>query len=73
MEIRKEVKTIEVDFKCPKCSGFLRPNNTILSVFPPVFPHICNNPDCDYMESFRIQYPYIEYITVDCFNETKNV
>jgi hypothetical protein len=35
MEIRKEVKTIEVDFKCPKCSGFLRPDNTVLTVFPP--------------------------------------
>jgi len=66
METRKEVKTIEVDFSCPKCNkGFLRPTNVVLSIYPPSFPHVCNNNECGYNENFGVHYPYIEYISVD--------
>jgi hypothetical protein len=65
MEEQSEVKTIQVDFKCPKCdSGYLRPNGRCLLTHPPKFPHDCNNPNCDYSESFSDkQYPYIDYKT----------
>ncbi len=61
METRKEVKQVQVDYRCPKCkNGYLRPTGTVLNSNPPQFPHKCNN--CDYMETFRDkQYPYIDY------------
>jgi len=63
MEQRIEVKTIQVDFKCPKCiSGFLRPTGMVLSTYPPQYPHKCNNPNCDYHERFmEVSYPYTTY------------
>lgn len=64
MEIRKEVKAIQVDCKCPKCNiGYLRPsvNSVLLSTFPPQYPHECTN--CDYSETFINKvYPYIDYV-----------
>lgn len=62
-EIRSEVKEVEVDYLCPRCNkGYLRPTGMVLATYPPQFPHFCNNPDCDYTETFRdIRYPYIEY------------
>ena len=63
MEERKEVKTIKVDYKCPKCkTGYLRSTGMVFTTDPPLFPHICNNPECGYGETFRnIKYPYVEY------------
>lgn len=64
MEQRTEVKTIQVDFKCPKCNnGYLRPTGAVLSSYPPQYPHKCNNPDyCDYYDTFMgVSYPYITY------------
>ena len=51
-EVRRKVIPIEVDFKCPKCGiGYLRNNGTVLTTNPPMFPHKCNNPACDYGET----------------------
>jgi len=59
-EIKTEVKTYEVDYRCPRCSeGFLRHAGPILTSYPPQYPHICNNPDCDYHETFNRNYPYL--------------
>jgi len=59
-ETRKEVKQVQVDYRCPKCNkGYLRPTETVFSTYPPQFPHKCNN--CDYMETFSKQYPHIDY------------
>lgn len=67
METRKEVRTIQVDYRCPKCNrGFLRPTGNVLTVYPPRYPHKCNNPECDYGETFSDKaYPYIDYEAVD--------
>lgn len=64
MEKRKEVKTIEVDFVCPICDyGKLRPTGIVLDTYPVQFPHNCNQ--CDYTQTFSIQYPYLEYETIN--------
>jgi len=63
METRQEVKTIQVDYKCPKCNtGYLRPTGIVLCTYPPQYPHKCNNPKCDYGQTFPdARYPYLEY------------
>ena len=62
METRKEVKQVQVDYRCPKCKkGYLRPTGMALPCNPPEFPHKCNNSTCDYMDRFLKQYPYIDY------------
>ena len=61
MEIKRELKTIEVDFKCPKCDdGRLRTNGIALLTDPIKYEHICNK--CfNYTETFNIEYPHIIY------------
>jgi hypothetical protein len=67
MEIRRKVDTVKVDFKCPKClKGFLRPTGTVLTSYPPQYPHRCNNADCDYQQTFSDKtYPYIDHVFDD--------
>jgi len=66
METRTEVKLFKVDYKCPRCDkGHLRHTGKVLMSSPAKYPHECNNPDCDYAETFTgISYPYNEQ--VDC-------
>ena len=63
MEERQKVKTIQVDYKCPRCpTGYLRPTGIVCDNNPPTYPHKCNNPDCDYSKIMKNKkYPYIEY------------
>ena len=63
MEERQEVKTIQVDYKCPRCStGYLRPVGIMCDNHPPAYLHKCNNPECDYHEVIKNnKYPYVEY------------
>ena len=67
METREEVKVIRVDRECPYChQGFLRPTGVICSTNPPVRPHTCNNPTCNYGEVVTGNaYPYLEYEAFD--------
>ena len=61
MEERQEVKTFEVDYKCPKCGiGYLRPTGIISDNIPLTYPHKCNN--CNYTELMKgYKYPYVIY------------
>lgn len=61
METKKEVKTVQVDYECPKCeTGKLRPTGICLTTYPPMYPHKCT--DCDYGETFTDKmYPYIAH------------
>ena len=61
MEVRKEVKPIRIDYLCPRCkTGYLRPSGTVLTTYPPMYPHTCNNEECDYGETFTDKsYPYL--------------
>jgi hypothetical protein len=63
MEIKKEVKTIQVDYLCPACGkGNLRPTGNTLFTYPASYQHICNNTTtCCYSETFDKKYPYLEY------------
>ncbi len=72
MEERKEVKTIRVNFKCPKCEkGFLIPTGTCLTSNPPVYPHKCNS--CEYGENFSgVCYPYTEYVDLNTNKEVES-
>lgn len=62
-EVRRKLIPIEIDFKCPLCEiGFLRTTGEVLPTNPLKYPHKCNNPTCDYQETFTgITYPYTEY------------
>lgn len=67
MEKKREVKTFEVDFRCPKCNiGYLRPTGIAVGGYPIRYPHVCNNPECDYHEIMKgYTYPYIVYEPID--------
>lgn len=60
---KREVRTFEVDYRCPKCNiGFLRPTGIAVGGTPIKYPHKCNNPDCDYHEIMHgLNYPYLVY------------
>ena len=64
---KKEVRVFQIDYHCPKCgNGYMRPTGIVCSANPPVRPHKCNNPDCDYSETITGNaYPYIEYEPID--------
>jgi hypothetical protein len=61
MEEKREVRTFEVDYRCPKCSaGYLRPTGIVCDNNPPTYPHKCTN--CDYSKVIKDhKYPYLVY------------
>jgi hypothetical protein len=67
MEEKKTVKTVRIAYKCPKCeTGYLRHTGRVLTTYPPQFPHSCDNPNCDYGETFSDKvYPHIEYEPIE--------
>ena len=66
-EIKRDVKIVEVDYKCPNCStGFLRPTGQVYTTNPPMISHRCNNPLCNYGQTFTNKsYPYIDYVPIE--------
>jgi hypothetical protein len=66
MEEIQDVKMVRVDYKCPECeTGYLRPTGMVLTVNPPLFPHMCDNPNCGYGETFNVNYPRIVHEPVE--------
>jgi hypothetical protein len=61
MEEKREVRTFEIDCKCPKCGiGYLRPTGIAVGGTPMQYPHRCNH--CDYHEIIKgYVYPYLVY------------
>ena len=60
MEETKEVKSIKVSYKCPKCDiGYLLPTGVCYPSYPPKYQHKCN--ECDNVEMLNNKYPYITY------------
>jgi hypothetical protein len=56
-EIR-EVKTKQLDERCPICGqGWMRPTGIVLELNPPQFPHSCTA--CGYQQIYPVRYPYI--------------
>ena len=68
-ELVAEAKTLIVEMKCEKCGkGLMKPfGNTVLSTYPPRFPHKCNY--CGNIENFLIQYPYHRLIPNELLRE----
>lgn len=62
MEIRKEVKTYQVSYKCPECGeGELKANGMMKPSNPPYYGHTCTNRECRHKEYiFGATYPRIE-------------
>ena len=61
-EETKEVRTLLVEYKCPKCGkGYLIPGKQLFQTDPPRYPHACNNPECNYGETFNRKYPYTRF------------
>ena len=58
MEEKTEVRTFIINYKCPQYKkGYLKPGNIVLTSHPPKYPHKCDNPECDYGETFSFRYP----------------
>jgi len=65
-EVKQDVKMVKVDFSCPECeSGYLRPSGTVLTTYPPMFPHMCDNPQCNYGQTFNHNYPIITHEPIE--------
>lgn len=57
-EERYEVKTYKALAKC-KCGGQMRPTGVVLTMYPPLFPHVCEM--CGEGENLTDTYPKIEH------------
>lgn len=54
----REVRTRQVDERCPVCGkGWMRPTGIMLPTEPPQFPHSCTA--CGYSQVYPVRYPYI--------------
>ena len=54
MEVKKEVKTFEVNYKCDECDdGYMQFDGIVLTSYPAQYPHSCDNKDCDATKTFR--------------------
>ena len=64
MEVKREVKTFQVDFKCPKCEyGYLNQipsrKHIMLKCIDDAYLHKCNSCSCGYEQELDKIYPYI--------------
>lgn len=58
-----EVKPFQVNLIC-SCGGVMRPTGQVLTVYPPRYPHRCQ--ECESVtDDPTAAYPYITYVTVD--------
>lgn len=70
MEKYTEVKTYQIDYKCPECNdGYLRPSGFVYMSHPVQYPHICNI--CQYTITLDKSYPILEHIKINelCHNK----
>lgn len=63
MEVKKLVKTYEVDMQCDKCGDKVRPTGVVLSSYPASYPHVCRK--CGEHYIFDTTYPHQEYEYVE--------
>lgn len=71
-EVKKEVKSFNVDYKCDQCeTGYMRPDGRVLLSNPPKYPHICNNMECSGKMTSRTKYPYIAYEEINADSDGK--
>lgn len=58
-EIKQEVKTYCIHYRCDCGAGEMIPAGVVLSCHPPLYPHNCNK--CGKSMTFEKRYPH--YIT----------
>jgi hypothetical protein len=59
-ETKTPLIPFRIDMTCSKCNeGKMRPSNMTLLSNPPKYPHHCTK--CDYEETYKVSYPYIDY------------
>lgn len=61
MEVKREVKTTQVDYICPNCETgeLISTEESLLSTIPPRYPHKCN--ECKFTYVLDNKYPHYEY------------
>ena len=61
-QIKSPAKPVMIDFECDVCKvGRYRPTGIQLTSYPPQYPHICNNEECQDKKTFNMTYPKITY------------
>lgn len=61
MEMKREVKTIRVDYTCSNCQigDLINTEENLLATIPPKYSHKCNV--CGHTKTLDIKYPFYEY------------
>ena len=59
MEIKKEAKTILVNYECDVCGELMKSTGSVKLVFPPLYEHRC--PKCGEEINLDKSYPTTEY------------
>ena len=61
MEIKTPVNTRMVEYVCDECGEgkMLQEGESVLAIYPPLYPHKCTN--CGCIMNFYVKYPYVEY------------
>lgn len=60
-ERRTKLVPVRVDILCPKCEGEMMPDGTVLTVYPPLYPHTCQRVGCGHRQSFTTHSGAIVY------------
>jgi predicted RNA-binding Zn-ribbon protein involved in translation (DUF1610 family) len=64
MEVKREVKSYLIEFRCPKCNqADMVRKNLILTTHPPKYPHYC--PSCSHELVLDKHYPFTQYEYID--------
>ena len=60
MEEKFEAKVFWTHQRCDDCdNGYMKPTGTVLTTYPPIYPHRCDR--CGAVKSFSVSYPYMTY------------
>ncbi len=62
-EERIPVTPYQVKYRCEKCGvGFMRGTGESYMSDPPLYPHICDAPNCSHMQTFKRTYPGVVFV-----------
>lgn len=61
-EERIPVRPFRVYARC-ECGGTFFPAGIVLTTFPPLYPHRCE--DCRKTKEFESVFPYVDYVEVE--------
>lgn len=69
MEKVAEAKVLIVENVCDKCgNGLMKSHKNIaFTVYPPQYPHVCEN--CGHTENYPFSYPYHKLVPIEALRE----